>query len=357
MVLKVKSIAVLVSIVLAIVGQGCADDKVKSDSLDADGTASGTTGAEDSDFEDSLTGGTDRHDDDTNIAAVDTQSARDSDTDAGGDSETTSSHSDGPSRSCKRGVAYGHHAPADMAALSPGVSWWYNWYYAPDSELGDDWQKHGVTFVPMWWGDKIPFIDVENGVPSKTGAILGFNEPNFFSQANLSAGDAAALWPQLQAFADENDLAIGAPAVNFCGGGCHSTGPVAWLNEFFDACTDCRVDFIAVHIYVECNADSPGLSENRAQWLINHMEMYIDAFDRPIWLTEFACSGNPSLDEQKAFLVDAVDWLENEPRVARYAWFAGRADNMANVDLLGVEGQLTALGESYVNAPHTQECR
>ncbi len=27
----------------------------------------------------------------------------------------------------KRGVAYGHHSPNDMKALSPEISWWYNW--------------------------------------------------------------------------------------------------------------------------------------------------------------------------------------------------------------------------------------
>jgi hypothetical protein len=35
----------------------------------------------------------------------------------------------------------------------------------------------------------------------------------------------------------------------------------------------------------------------------------------------------------------------------KYAWFAGRADNMVNVDLLGTDGQLTQMGQAYVNAP------
>src|SRR5271155_2762830 len=30
-------------------------------------------------------------------------------------------------KSAKRGVAYDLADPADFAALSPGVSWWYNW--------------------------------------------------------------------------------------------------------------------------------------------------------------------------------------------------------------------------------------
>ena len=34
---------------------------------------------------------------------------------------------------CKRGVAYGYHSEADMKALKPGISWWYNWAFLPDT--------------------------------------------------------------------------------------------------------------------------------------------------------------------------------------------------------------------------------
>lgn len=259
-------------------------------------------------------------------------------------------------RSCKRGVAYGHHSVADMSALSPGISWWYNWYFAPDSELGDSWQDTGVEFVPMRWGANHAISEVEKGLPDGVEVILGFNEPNFFSQANLSAAQAAAMWPELEAVADAKGLVLVSPAVNFCGGGCHSTGPVEYLNEFLTACAGCRVDAIAFHIYVDCDKNSKGLEENRAQWLINHVEMYKAAFGGPLWLTEFACSGNPSKEDQLAFLRDAVAYLENEPRIERYAWFAGRADNMVNVDLLGEDGELTDLGQAYVDAPFGQGC-
>jgi hypothetical protein len=30
-------------------------------------------------------------------------------------------------KSVKRGIAYDLASPADLVALSPGVSWWYNW--------------------------------------------------------------------------------------------------------------------------------------------------------------------------------------------------------------------------------------
>jgi hypothetical protein len=56
-------------------------------------------------------------------------------------------------------------------------------------------------------------------------------------------------------------------------------------------------------------------------------------------------------------LEDAVAYLEGEPRIERYAWFSGRADNMNNVDLLGSDGVLTTLGEAYVSAPQNPECQ
>ena len=34
-------------------------------------------------------------------------------------------------KSAKRGIAYQLADPRDFAALSPGVSWWYNWTAKP----------------------------------------------------------------------------------------------------------------------------------------------------------------------------------------------------------------------------------
>jgi hypothetical protein len=261
-----------------------------------------------------------------------------------------------PIRSCKRGVAYGNHSPADMTVLAPGISWWYNWYFSPDASLGGNTLYHnlGIEFIPMRWGNNYPMSTVANGVPSDAGTIFGFNEPNFGSQSDLAAQTAANMWDELESFADSRNpsLKLVSPAVNFCGGDCHNDGPFDYLEEFFNACNGCRVDYIAFHIYVSCGAEEGGLQNNRAQWLINHVNSYKIRFPGyPLWLTEFACQGNPSLDEQSSFLQDAVEFLENEPRIMKYAWFAGRANNMVNVDLLGADGQLTQLGQAFVNAP------
>ena len=35
-------------------------------------------------------------------------------------------------RSEKRGIAYGYQSQADMAVVSSGLSWWYNWSHQPE---------------------------------------------------------------------------------------------------------------------------------------------------------------------------------------------------------------------------------
>ncbi|MEI9937548.1 MAG: glycoside hydrolase family protein [Pseudomonadota bacterium] len=255
--------------------------------------------------------------------------------------------------SCKRGVAYGHHSIADLQALSAGVSWWYNWDFRPDQDLrGGAYLEAGVEYVPMIWGAASDRAAAKMAIGDDATALLGFNEPNFGAQANLSAKAAAALWPELSAIADAKGLRLVSPAVNFCGGDCQDTDPFHYLDAFFAACSGCRVDAIAMHIYVGCSPSG----DNKAEYLIQHVETYKSRFSQPLWLTEFACDSAKDSAEQQAFLEDAVAYLEAEPRIERYAWFSGRASNVANVDLLADSGQLTALGKAYVNAPRNSEC-
>jgi hypothetical protein len=180
--------------------------------------------------------------------------------------------------------------------------------------------------------------------------LLGFNEPNFFEQANLSAADAAQHWPELQAIADAEELGLVGPAVNFCGddqtktGPCHDTNPADYLEDFFAACSGCRVDFVAVHWY---NCDVASLA-----W---YLEQFAK-FGRPIWLTEFACAydGDRSPAGQERYMREAIPLLEADPHVFRYAWFS--AAPVPEAELFDAAGKLTALGRVYVELPHDAAC-
>ncbi|WP_218779720.1 glycosyl hydrolase [Hymenobacter crusticola] len=257
-------------------------------------------------------------------------------------------------KSPKRGIAYGYHSAADMQVLAPGISWWYNWYSKPEAGAASVYAGLGIDYVPMQWGrdlDGSPFTAdrLAANIPAGAKYLLGFNEPNFRSQANLTPTQAAALWPTLQEVARRKNLKLVSPAVNYCGDCVSENGttyysPTQYLDAFFAACPSCQVDYIAVHTYV-CEE----------QWLRDKIGE-LKKYGKPIWLTEFSCGDMPhdqiTLDVQKRYLTAAVNYLENEPAVFRYAWFSGRNSEIPNINLLGANsGQLTELGQLYVSLP------
>ncbi len=241
---------------------------------------------------------------------------------------------------CKRGVAYGFKSVADLAVLSSGIGWWYNWAPQPDAPVA---ASAAAEFVPMVWGwNQGTTVDnVVQQIPAGAQYLLAFNEPNFTSQANLTAQQAAALWPQLEEIAKRRGLELVSPAVNYCGGGCNETDPFKYLDDFFAACQGCQVDYVAAHWYA-CTGDA-----------LNGYLGQLKKYGRPIWLTEFSCAdgSDRSLTAQEQYMREAVAILEGDSDVFRYAWFSGRTSAIPNVDLLGADGQLTELGQEYVGLP------
>jgi hypothetical protein len=262
----------------------------------------------------------------------------------GATSSGGSAGASGPTRSCKRGVAYGYHSVADLTALSRGIGWWYNWATRPDTDVRSSYASIGVEFVPMVWGGNFDVDTVVGQIPGGAKYLLGFNEPNYGSQANLTVSQAVALWPSLEQIAQRKNLKLVSPAVNFCGGDCNQTDPIVYLDQFFAACTNCQIDYVAAHWYA-CTGDA-------LKWYLSQLEKY----NRPIWITEFACGDDAdrSLAVQKAYMQQAVQILEANPRVFRYAWFSGRTTAIPNVNLLGDSGQLTELGQLYVSLPFSK---
>jgi hypothetical protein len=249
----------------------------------------------------------------------------------------------------KRGIAYGHHSDADLSALSsgissgisPGIGWWYNWSLKPESMLV---QAHpGVDFVPMIWGKTFDATTLAKDVPQGAKYLLTFNEPNFGAQSNITPEEAAALWPKIEAFASTRGMAIVSPALNYCAGDCNATTPFDWLDRFFAACANCKVDYIAAHWYA-CTKSA----------LSNYLQQYESKYHKPIWLTEFSCLDDATITEAKEeqYMRDAVALLEADPMVFRYAWFTGRFAQQPAIDTLGAtSGALTPLGKQYVTLP------
>lgn len=256
-------------------------------------------------------------------------------------------------RSPKRGLAYGYHSAADMQVLAPGVSWWYNWASVPETSAAGVYAGLGFDYVPMQWngqlnGGPVTAPQLAANIPNGARYLLGFNEPNFIDQANMTPNQAAAIWPVLETVARQRNLQLVSPAVNYCGNCVVENGvtyysPVQYLDAFFAACPNCQVDYIAVHTYV---CEERYLREKIAE---------LKKYNKPIWLTEFACGDMPAaqitLPVQQKYMLDAVNYLEKEPAIFRYSWFSGRNGQIPNVNLLGASGQLTPLGQEYVSRP------
>lgn len=255
----------------------------------------------------------------------------------------------GQQRSEKRGLGYGNHSQEDMAAISQGVTWWYNWSTQPDVMVADVYQDYGIEFVPMTWNGNFDDQALRNYIDAhpEVKYLLAFNEPNFIDQANMTPSEAAAQWPRLEAIADAYDLKIVSVAMNYCGNCNEENGvtfydPIDYLDRFFEVCPDCRVDAISIHAYMP--------DAGAVEWYIDRFNKY----GRPIWLTEFsAWEDSTTLADQKHFLTQIVDSMETMDNLERYAWFVGRRQGHPYNGLFDwrQSGVLSELGNVYVQMP------
>jgi hypothetical protein len=228
---------------------------------------------------------------------------------------------------CKRGLAVNDVSLADLRAFSGSVGWFYDWNVPFPAAFSGDAAPVSLEFVPMIWTGEPNVDDLVKGIPVGAKYLLGFNEPNFKTQANLSAEAAAAIWPKLEQIAQARNLLLVSPAVNYCGpaADCWATDPFAYLDAFFAACTGCQVDFIALHGYFD---NVGGLS-----WYIGEAKK---RYAKPIWLTEFNQSPGDAAS-QIAFMRQALPMLEADPMVFRYSWFMARS-TATTINLLAQDG-------------------
>ena len=247
----------------------------------------------------------------------------------------------------KRGFGGPVSDMADLQAVA-NCAWYYNWGQSPANTIVND-VKDYIDYTPMAWGASYNEAALRTYLTNhpEVKYLLGFNEPNFIEQANLGPVAAAQLWPALESIADDFGLELVSPALNFSysGGavienGIEYTDPIQYLDDFFAALPEgSKVDFIAIHGYFDNAGALP--------WYIG---LY-DKYDKPLWLTEFNHSaGWVSETSQQNYMVEALDYLENEPKVFRYAWFLSRStQENTNIYTTGETGVLTDLGLIFTN--------
>lgn len=212
----------------------------------------------------------------------------------------------------KKGVDVWVVNGVDRALAKSGASWYLTWGVDHPGIAS----PRGVNFVPMIWGAGSVTTANLRKVSREGRYLLGFNEPDYSAQSNMTVSQALNLWPRLIA----TKMNLGSPAVAL-----DAAAPGGWLDRFMRGARarHYRVNFITVHWYG---------SDFRTRAAVGELGSYLKAiharYKLPIWLTEFTLMkfGStvtfPTARQQAAFLTAATSMLQHLSYVQRYAWFA-----------------------------------
>ncbi len=260
-------------------------------------------------------------------------------------------------RSLKRGICWDeshqHLVLPMMQKMQPGISWVYNWGPAPKvpAIYGED----SMVFLPMCWNGGFDENAIRTYLAAhpETKYLLGFNEPNFSSQASMGPTDAVEIWPRLEKIAQDFGLKLVAPALNFSGETVAGRvwSPYQWLNAFFRYYPGAKVDCLALHCYMDYASamnwfateyfykDLYDPSKTDAYNKFPYLVKYLDAYREKnghfpkMMLTEFCAWENDvkNVDFQIDQMTKKVQMLEQSDLVEGYAWFMGNVSGGASV--------------------------
>ena len=254
----------------------------------------------------------------------------------------------------KKGIAAARFGPANIATAN--ASWYYNWRNSPNSGT-----VPAGTQVPEY----VPMLSNAGAVTSQNISalttaknngtyhyLLGFNEPDLASQANMTVAQAISLWPQLMA----TGLTLGSPAPS-------------WTNTWFDnfmtqaAANNLRIDFICLHYYAPPNAT------NAVSALKTFLTNAYNKYQKQIWLTEFGapdcnklgwCGAAAPLTQAQVddYTKQVIAMLEDLACVQRYAWFVDASQAGFELSaLFNSDGTLSETGTVFRDAQGTAAVR
>ncbi|MCR5077169.1 MAG: hypothetical protein K6A82_03925 [Prevotella sp.] len=290
-------------------------------------------------------------------------------------------------RSDKRGISWDEKnvvlTDANLSKMQPGISWLYNWGVASSSSSSIIGTADGIAYIPMCWNGDFNETTLRNWLKAHPGTkyLLGFNEPNLswnVGGAQMTPQQAAAAWPKLEKIADEFQLELVAPALNFSGdnvGGRVYSTPFDWLEEFVKIRPTARIDYLCLHCYMDYasavkwfateyfygtgDGDLYGAA-NKAKY--PNLIRYFDTYgEKKMFLTEFCAYGNDfrgnsislTEDVQIDHMTQKLQYLEQSEKVAAYAWFIGngnstQAPHNSLFLTASPSSELSPLGKVYV---------
>lgn len=258
---------------------------------------------------------------------------------------------DAAAKSFKRGVSENaFNLQEEFDVLIPGVSWFYNWGNVPNANIADVPSAETIEFIPMCWNANYNADGIREYCKAhpETKYLLGFNEPNFKAQANMTPETAAAAWPAVKALADELGLELVGPAVNYSPDG-PENDPFTWYANFVNLVGIDAFDYIALHCY---SGGTGGMQDM--------IDRFYALYGKKIWLTEFSMGGDGGInvgspEAQISSMVQQLEYLEKSDKVFRYSWFIAKGTTTRS-PYIGLivpkngygERELTEVGKVYV---------
>lgn len=297
-------------------------------------------------------------------------------------------------KSAKRGIGWDektqHITNAPIEKMLPGVSWFYNWGATPTGNATNLGTADGMGFAPMCWNGNFNEKTIRDYISSHRDGVkylLGFNEPNFSAQSNMTPEQAAEKWPKVEKIAEDFGLTLVAPALNFTNEvvGGKKWGIYEWLEEFIKVYKEKnngnlpKMDCLALHCYMNWYGSNTWFATeyfykdlyevNKDNNVVGKYPNIVELLDTykaanghfpKMMLTEF-CSwendGNiKSVDFQIDQMTQKLQKLEQSDLVEGYAWFmanTGRGESeypyMSVFKSNTPNSELSTLGKVYVH--------
>lgn len=270
----------------------------------------------------------------------------------------------------KKGMALGGDMSDKVSLKKLNCSWYYNWA----SEAFNNSIDEGVAHIPMMWGDGDDSKEGILNMTSTSNYILGFNEPDIKSQANMLFFNAIDTWTE---YISSLNMRKVSPATASPG------GDSKWLNMFMNGGYKCinpwdgtwglysdylddetktwvngigdDVDAVVLHYY---------RNQINLEGLLTAIDTLWETYHKPIWVTElsiFGVKGTQSdysyeIPEKRAamaeFVQGIVSNLDAIPYVERYCWFSYDIDSTNEID--GYNGSGATSMFEYASGAYTQ---
>ena len=256
----------------------------------------------------------------------------------------------------KKGLALGGDMSDKIKLSKLNCSWYYNWSTEAFNKPLDE----GVQHIPMMWGSGDDNKEAMKKLVTTSNYILGFNEPDIGTQANIEFFEASSVWDE---YIKPLNMRKVSPAPAAPG------GDSVWLRRFMNGDYICKnpwdgswglfYDYKdeATKKFVEGESDSVDSvvlhyyrNTINLKGLLDAVETLWNSYHKPIWITEMSLFGMKGTDsdfsyeneekraEIQEYLEGAMEALDANPHVERYCWFPYDIDSTNDIDSFNGSG-------------------